>query len=183
MLREQGMADRGGRPAGSFWSFIGGASGGALGFIIGNMPGLVAGAVAGNRLGAVRDARGKSVYAVFLVSSIPSLVPKSMLLTWRRNCLRMIGRDFLASSPQRYLVMRRACKVRVEAMMLVPSRRILRFCFLVGVVWRYPYPHKESFAVQLNQHYYLPVCHQLSGRSVTSTLLFAWVFEYSVYVQ
>ncbi|KAK2055619.1 DnaJ-domain-containing protein [Colletotrichum caudatum] len=66
MLREEGMAEEGtNRPTGSFWGTIGGLSGGALGFIVGNMPGAVAGAVAGNRLGSVRDARGKSVYAVF----------------------------------------------------------------------------------------------------------------------
>ncbi|KAL2757378.1 hypothetical protein ACRALDRAFT_1067981 [Sodiomyces alcalophilus JCM 7366] len=66
MLREQGMAEDGtGRPTSSFWSLVGGASGGALGFIVANVPGLVAGAVAGNRLGAIRDAKGKSVYAVF----------------------------------------------------------------------------------------------------------------------
>ncbi|KAF3360217.1 hypothetical protein VdG1_01177 [Verticillium dahliae VDG1] len=39
--------------------------GGALGFIVANVPGLLAGAVAGNRLGAIRDTKGKSVYAVF----------------------------------------------------------------------------------------------------------------------
>ncbi|OAA73177.1 DnaJ chaperone (Caj1) [Cordyceps fumosorosea ARSEF 2679] len=68
MMREQGMAeeDGGNRPTGKFWSVVGGLSGGALGFIVANVPGAVAGAVAGNRLGAVRDARGKSVYAVFL---------------------------------------------------------------------------------------------------------------------
>ncbi|TQN64197.1 putative J domain-containing protein [Colletotrichum shisoi] len=66
MLREEGMAEEGtNRPTGSFWSMMGGLSGGALGFIVGNMPGAFAGAVAGNRLGAVRDAKGKSVYAVF----------------------------------------------------------------------------------------------------------------------
>jgi hypothetical protein len=70
MLREEGMADQGpagARPTGKFWSVVGGLSGGALGFIVANVPGLVAGAVAGNRLGAVRDAKGKSVYAVFQV--------------------------------------------------------------------------------------------------------------------
>lgn len=30
-----------------------------------NIPGLMVGAVAGNRLGAIRDAKGKSVAAVF----------------------------------------------------------------------------------------------------------------------
>jgi hypothetical protein len=68
MLREQGMADQGAAPTSKFWSVLGGLSGGALGFIVANVPGLVAGAVAGNRLGAVRDAKGKSVYAVFQVS-------------------------------------------------------------------------------------------------------------------
>ncbi|KAK0657079.1 hypothetical protein B0T16DRAFT_319658 [Cercophora newfieldiana] len=66
MLREEEMAEPSGRPTGKFWGMLGGLSGGALGFIVGNVPGLVAGAVAGNRLGAIRDAKGKSVYAVFL---------------------------------------------------------------------------------------------------------------------
>ncbi|KAF4624636.1 hypothetical protein G7Y89_g13534 [Cudoniella acicularis] len=62
MLKEEGMAENGGRPTGLFWSVVGGLSGGAMGFIIANFPGMLAGAVAGNRLGAVRDAKGKSVY-------------------------------------------------------------------------------------------------------------------------
>ncbi|TVY14068.1 putative J domain-containing protein [Lachnellula arida] len=65
MLREEGMAENGGKPTGLFWSVVGGLSGGAMGFIMANFPGLVAGAVAGNRLGSVRDAKGKSVYQVF----------------------------------------------------------------------------------------------------------------------
>lgn len=66
MLREEGMAEPGSnQPTGKFWGFLGGLSGGALGFIVANVPGLVAGAVAGNRLGAIRDAKGKSVYAVY----------------------------------------------------------------------------------------------------------------------
>ncbi|OIW34424.1 DnaJ chaperone [Coniochaeta ligniaria NRRL 30616] len=66
MLREEGMADPNtNRPTSKFWSVIGGLSGGALGFIMANVPGLIGGAVAGNRLGAVRDAKGKSVYSVF----------------------------------------------------------------------------------------------------------------------
>jgi curved DNA-binding protein CbpA len=70
MLREEGMAEPGsGRPTSKFWSVVGGISGGALGFIVANMPGALAGAVAGNRLGAVRDTKGKSVYAVFQVSA------------------------------------------------------------------------------------------------------------------
>ncbi|KAI2473688.1 DnaJ-domain-containing protein [Annulohypoxylon bovei var. microspora] len=65
MLREEGLAEDNNRPTSSFWSMLGTASGSVIGFIVGNMPGAVAGAVAGNRLGAVRDAKGKSVYAVF----------------------------------------------------------------------------------------------------------------------
>jgi len=67
MMREEGMAEDDGtnQPTKKFWGVIGGLSGGALGFIVANVPGMVAGAVAGNRLGAVRDAKGKSVYSVF----------------------------------------------------------------------------------------------------------------------
>ena len=66
MLREEGMAEGAeAAPTGKFWSLVGGLSGGAMGFIVANFPGALAGAVAGNRLGAVRDARGKSVYSVF----------------------------------------------------------------------------------------------------------------------
>ncbi|EGZ78024.1 DnaJ-domain-containing protein [Neurospora tetrasperma FGSC 2509] len=67
MLREEGMAEPDGtnRPTNKFWSLLGGISGAALGFIVANVPGLLAGVVAGNRLGAIRDAKGKSVYAVF----------------------------------------------------------------------------------------------------------------------
>jgi len=66
MLREEGMAEgENATPTGKFWSLVGGVSGGAMGFIVANFAGAVAGAVAGNRLGAVRDARGKSVYSVF----------------------------------------------------------------------------------------------------------------------
>lgn len=66
MLRDEGMAEgRTATPTSKFWSIVGGLSGGAMGFIVANFPGAIAGAVAGNRLGAIRDARGKSVYAVF----------------------------------------------------------------------------------------------------------------------
>ena len=68
MLREEGMAEgQEAKPTSKFWSVVGGLSGGAMGFIVANFPGALAGAVAGNRLGAVRDARGKSVYSVFQV--------------------------------------------------------------------------------------------------------------------
>ena len=65
MMQEEGMAENDGSPSKAFWSIVGGVSGGAMGFIVANMPGAVAGAVAGNRLGAVRDKRGKSVYSVY----------------------------------------------------------------------------------------------------------------------
>ncbi|KDQ63756.1 hypothetical protein JAAARDRAFT_169924 [Jaapia argillacea MUCL 33604] len=48
-----------------WWSYVGAFCGAGMGFIIANVPGLMLGAVAGNRLGAVRDAKGKSVAAVF----------------------------------------------------------------------------------------------------------------------
>lgn len=55
------MAENNNAPTGKFWSMVGGLSGGAMGFIVANFPGMLAGAVAGNRLGSVRDAKGKSV--------------------------------------------------------------------------------------------------------------------------
>lgn len=66
MLRDEGLAEGAdGQPTGKFWSIVGGISGGAMGFIVANLPGAIAGGVGGNRLGAIRDAKGKSVYAVF----------------------------------------------------------------------------------------------------------------------
>jgi diphthamide biosynthesis protein 4 len=65
MMRDEGMAEGDNRPNNAFWSVVGSVSGGAMGFIVANFPGAVAGAVAGNRLGAIRDKKGKSVYAVF----------------------------------------------------------------------------------------------------------------------
>jgi len=47
------------------WTWLGAACGAGLGFITANVPGLVVGSYAGNRLGAIRDAKGKSVAAVF----------------------------------------------------------------------------------------------------------------------
>ncbi|EME39496.1 hypothetical protein DOTSEDRAFT_56858 [Dothistroma septosporum NZE10] len=65
MMQDEGMADGDRQPTRAFWSLVGGVSGGAMGFIVANVPGAIAGAVAGNRLGAIRDKRGKSVYSVF----------------------------------------------------------------------------------------------------------------------
>ena len=47
------------------WTWVGSASGAAMGFIVGSVPGAIGGAVVGNRLGAIRDAKGKSVAQVF----------------------------------------------------------------------------------------------------------------------
>ncbi|CAZ86483.1 unnamed protein product [Tuber melanosporum] len=68
MMRDEGFAEGTGErttPNGKFWGILGGLSGGVMGFIVANVPGMLAGAVAGNRLGAVRDSKGKSVYEVF----------------------------------------------------------------------------------------------------------------------
>lgn len=65
MMRDEGMAEDDNKPTSKFWSIVGAVSGGAMGFIVANMPGAIAGAVGGNRLGAIRDKRGKSVYAVY----------------------------------------------------------------------------------------------------------------------
>ncbi|KAK6905951.1 hypothetical protein I203_106786 [Kwoniella mangroviensis CBS 8507] len=48
-----------------WWSWVGGASGAAIGYIVANVPGAVAGGFAGNRLGAIRDAKGRAVGEVF----------------------------------------------------------------------------------------------------------------------
>ena len=48
-----------------WWAWLGAACGAGLGFIVANVPGTLVGAYAGNRLGAIRDAKGKSVAAVF----------------------------------------------------------------------------------------------------------------------
>ncbi|CAG8601852.1 16800_t:CDS:2 [Dentiscutata heterogama] len=48
-----------------FYAPIGAVTGGALGFICANVPGLVLGAYAGNKLGAIRDAKGVSVYDAY----------------------------------------------------------------------------------------------------------------------
>jgi len=65
MMQDEGLAEDDKTPTSRFWSIVGGVSGAAMGFIVANMPGAVAGAVGGNRLGAIRDKRGKSVYSVF----------------------------------------------------------------------------------------------------------------------
>ncbi|KZO98337.1 DnaJ-domain-containing protein [Calocera viscosa TUFC12733] len=48
-----------------WWTWIGSVSGAGLGYIVANVPGAMMGAYAGNRLGKIRDAKGKSVAEVF----------------------------------------------------------------------------------------------------------------------
>ncbi|ORX37350.1 DnaJ domain-containing protein [Kockovaella imperatae] len=48
-----------------WWGYLGGASGAVMGYIVANVPGAIAGGFAGNRLGSIRDAKGKSVAQVF----------------------------------------------------------------------------------------------------------------------
>ncbi|GAA5887617.1 hypothetical protein JCM6882_001472 [Rhodosporidiobolus microsporus] len=47
------------------WTWTGAAAGAALGFIVANLAGAAVGAFGGSKLGAVRDAKGKSVMSVF----------------------------------------------------------------------------------------------------------------------
>jgi hypothetical protein len=49
----------------SWWKYAGAFGGGVLGYIVANVPGLMVGGYAGNRLGAIRDAKGKPVAVVF----------------------------------------------------------------------------------------------------------------------
>jgi len=49
----------------NWWTYIGSLSGASLGFILANVPGALAGGLVGNRLGAIRDAKGKPVMVVF----------------------------------------------------------------------------------------------------------------------
>ncbi|TQS38048.1 hypothetical protein Golomagni_01452 [Golovinomyces magnicellulatus] len=70
MLRDECLSEQNDKSRGWLWSVIGTLSGAAMGFIMANFPGLVTGAVAGNRLGAIRDAKGKSLYEgkVFIIA-------------------------------------------------------------------------------------------------------------------
>ncbi|GMK57537.1 hypothetical protein CspeluHIS016_0403710 [Cutaneotrichosporon spelunceum] len=68
------------------WSYVGGAAGAAMGYIVANIPGAVAGAFAGNRLGAIRDAKGKSVAQVF--SALPG-AQKAQIL--RALAVKVLG--------------------------------------------------------------------------------------------
>lgn len=65
MAEEQAPQAAAGGGRGRMYGLLGGGAGAVIGFIIANVPGALAGAVAGNRLGSVRDSKGKPVYQVF----------------------------------------------------------------------------------------------------------------------
>jgi hypothetical protein len=67
-------------------------SGAGLGFIIANIPGALMGGYAGNRLGAIRDAKGKSVMAVCIVTSDFD-IKLTIFLGFQHACLRAKGGD------------------------------------------------------------------------------------------
>ncbi|KAL0575980.1 hypothetical protein V5O48_005980 [Marasmius crinis-equi] len=48
-----------------WWTYFGAVCGAGIGYIVANIPGSMLGGYAGNRLGAIRDAKGKSVASVF----------------------------------------------------------------------------------------------------------------------
>lgn len=90
-----------------WWSWVGAVSGAGIGFIIANVPGLMVGAVAGNRLGAIRDAKGRSVAAVFSqlggnqkaeVSSLSRTSPFTRLTSRSLQILKMLAMKVLGSA-------------------------------------------------------------------------------------
>ncbi|RVD90121.1 uncharacterized protein DFL_001097 [Arthrobotrys flagrans] len=65
MMDQEGLRNEVREGTGKFWSLIGAIAGAILGYILYDFSGLLAGLLLGNRLGAVRDKKGKSVYEVF----------------------------------------------------------------------------------------------------------------------
>lgn len=61
---------------------MGSTCGGGLGFIVGNVPGLLVGGVVGLGLGAVRDAKGKSVLAAYNGLNPKQKADVGYSLTW-----------------------------------------------------------------------------------------------------
>lgn len=86
MAGEAAAAQGGG---GKFYGILGGISGAALGFIMANVPGMLAGAVAGNRLGSIRDTKGKSVYEVF--QQLPASDRAKVCNTFQPSCSLMVS--------------------------------------------------------------------------------------------
>ena len=79
------------------WTWLGAACGAGLGFITANVPGLVVGAYAGNRLGAIRDAKGKSVAAVFAELGAAQKAEVSCQSSTSHNSLRPPYRSYARS--------------------------------------------------------------------------------------
>ncbi|KAK6330950.1 hypothetical protein TWF718_003144 [Orbilia javanica] len=65
MMDQEGLRNEVREGTGKFWSIIGAIAGAILGYILYDFSGFMAGLLFGNRLGAIRDKKGKSVYAVF----------------------------------------------------------------------------------------------------------------------
>ena len=85
-------AEEGLRQHGWFFQVAGSAAGAVLGFIIANIPGAIGGFVAGNRLGAVRDSHGKSVYEVY-----QGLDPETRSAILARLAQRILTQTFMAT--------------------------------------------------------------------------------------
>lgn len=101
----------------SWWSYIGALSGASLGYILANIPGALAGGLAGNRLGAIRDAKGKSVMTVFAqlegsqkaeargLSRAPYVPSDAGLIDIESSCaqgVRIFGLDMIISPFAQY---------------------------------------------------------------------------------
>lgn len=64
--QDEGLNSEQGRHVpGWFWRIVGGGAGVALGFIVGDVVGAATGGFLGSKAGAIRDAKGKSVYQVY----------------------------------------------------------------------------------------------------------------------
>ncbi|GAA5866164.1 hypothetical protein JCM3774_004103 [Rhodotorula dairenensis] len=78
------------------WTWGGAASGAILGFITANLPGAAVGAFAGSKLGAIRDAKGKAVYAVF--KDLPVTQRAGILAELAKQVFGMSGLSGLAGA-------------------------------------------------------------------------------------
>nr|KAJ3423106.1 hypothetical protein HK105_003131 [Polyrhizophydium stewartii] len=71
-----------------FWQPVGSAAGALLGFIVLNIPGAVIGGYYGNRMGKIRDMKGRSVYEAFAQLSSER----------RKEILSALGKKFFTSA-------------------------------------------------------------------------------------
>jgi hypothetical protein len=77
----------------SLWTYVGAGAGAVLGFIIANLPGLMVGAYGGKRLGAIRDAKGKSVASVFTQLGAGQKAEVSVLLFRKLSSKALFNTD------------------------------------------------------------------------------------------